>query len=510
MAPNAQVVSLKVRPIQSVDLCFEVTGVISEQNFALAQFGARLSTFDLPSFYAGLLAPAGVATRPGLLKFDSAAIRSALTSGTNGGPLLFALRAENVKALLDKEIKARENAFYKRYVRTTDVITLTRQFFQPTAAMPTAPAITKPDRLDALADLAQAQRDALNNAYVHDPSMSGVARVTTTKTISVANIVIGDITSGSKDIANIITNVASLTNVMVGTPITGDGIADSTTIDSLDQANNKLTMSAAAMKTATGVSIMISNGVGSNSAASTFNQLAAGTPTTESNTVSKTNSDTTTTNKLIANTPTTSSRTRAVADPGFQQAESKGYTFRHPTNENETQNHRTQVSLLDERYQQFMFSQQLPFLETSLQNEIDSLDLEVKRLQVSFINSILVCPITGVVTGVFADVGDCVRAGDPVLRVERDDTILIVGTIKFRKLLQIGAKVDITTNLFDASPPTPVPLPQGTVVAIRGHDHEDERWDVIIQCPNLTDTLGVPTIPITYTFDYDDTEITIS
>jgi biotin carboxyl carrier protein len=508
MPTPAYVVSLKVRPIQSVDLCFEVAGVIGEQNFALAQFGARLSGFDLPTFYNGLLASAGAAARPGLLKFDSTAIHTALTSGASGGPLLFALRAENVKALLDKQIRSRENAYYKKYVRKADVITITRQFFQPTAATPPKPAITKPDRLDALADLSQSQRDALDAAYQADPSMTDVARVTTSDSVTCSNVITGDITNGSQDITNIITNV--LMNTIPGTPISGDGIPPDTVISSLDKLNNRLSMSKAASKTAARISFAIANGPKSSTDAGAFNKIPQDTATTSSHTQSKVNSDTTTKNQLGLDIQTSRTHTSTIADPTFQHSESKGYTFRHPRNENETQNHRTQVSLLDERFQQFIFSQHLPFLEFSVQNEIDSIDLEVKRLQVSFTNTILVCPIDGIVTGVFVDVGDCVQAGQPVMRVERDDTILIVGTIKYRKLLKLGDKVDISTNLFDQPPPAQVQLPQGTVVAIRGHDHEDERWDVIIQCPNPMDAANVPMIPINYNFDYDDTTIMIS
>jgi multidrug resistance efflux pump len=61
----------------------------------------------------------------------------------------------------------------------------------------------------------------------------------------------------------------------------------------------------------------------------------------------------------------------------------------------------------------------------------------------------LVTPINGLVTGVFCDLGDCVQAGQPVMRVENDDEVVIVGTIKFRGVLTVGASASITTNLGD-------------------------------------------------------------
>jgi hypothetical protein len=50
---------------------------------------------------------------------------------------------------------------------------------------------------------------------------------------------------------------------------------------------------------------------------------------------------------------------------------------------------------------------------------------------------------------------------------------------------------------------------KGAVVAIRGHDSDDEEWDVIIRCPNL-DAANNPIFPLNYNFDFDDTTIDIS
>jgi hypothetical protein len=51
----------------------------------------------------------GDPTRPGLLKFNSKAIHEAVAPS-----LLYALRAEPVKAALDKAIAMRENVFYQK------------------------------------------------------------------------------------------------------------------------------------------------------------------------------------------------------------------------------------------------------------------------------------------------------------------------------------------------------------------------------------------------------------
>ena len=52
--PAAKVHNLKVRPLQSVDLCFEVDGILGEQNAKMPMLGLPVIGFDFASFYAGL------------------------------------------------------------------------------------------------------------------------------------------------------------------------------------------------------------------------------------------------------------------------------------------------------------------------------------------------------------------------------------------------------------------------------------------------------------------------
>jgi hypothetical protein len=162
--------------------------------------------------------------------------------------------------------------------------------------------------------------------------------------------------------------------------------------------------------------------------------------------------------------------------------------------------------LLDEQFSQFMFAQNLPFLDTVFTNELKAIDLDVKRLQVAYLDTILLSPIDGVVTGVFRDMGDCVRAGQPVMRVENDTEVLLVGTLKFRGLISIGSTVSVTTKIFDSGVTLTT---SGKVVSVRGHDSEDEEWDVLVLCPNR-DAHGKPIFPINYNFDFDDTDLDIT
>jgi hypothetical protein len=73
----------------------------------------------------------------------------------------------------------------------------------------------------------------------------------------------------------------------------------------------------------------------------------------------------------------------------------------------------------------------------------------------------------------------------------------------------VGQTAKVTTKVFDSSTSLTV---AGKIVAVRGHDSEDEEWDVVIRCGNRIngDPNGVPILPINYNFDYDDTSIDLS
>ena len=112
-----------------------------------------------------------------------------------------------------------------------------------------------------------------------------------------------------------------------------------------------------------------------------------------------------------------------------------------------------------------------------------------------------------VVTGVYKNPGDCVGAGEPVIRVEDNTTIFLLGTFVYRGAIKVGSTVSVTTNLFDAGgAPTSV---SGSVVALRSRG-DDDQWDVVVQCTNPLDGSGAPTFPSGYVFDYDNTTVTVT
>jgi HlyD family secretion protein len=203
-----------------------------------------------------------------------------------------------------------------------------------------------------------------------------------------------------------------------------------------------------------------------------------------------------------ANTQTV---TNAYSQKPTNSSLNTDYAYRMPTAENDAQYQRGQISLLDEQYAQFMFTQNLKFLQTVFNNELNSIDLDIKRLQIAYLNTLLLSPIDGIVSGLFRDPGDCVKAGQAVLRVENEAQIYLVGTIICRSLLTLGSKMAVETKLF-GDPAGSNLILTGSIVSIRGHDAKDDIWDVMILCNNQDRfNNNQPILPLNYNFDYDDT-----
>jgi hypothetical protein len=192
------------------------------------------------------------------------------------------------------------------------------------------------------------------------------------------------------------------------------------------------------------------------------------------------------------------------------------YGFRVPYSEAAAQFERAQISLIDQEFQQFMYTQNFPNLATVFANELNSIDSNVFRLQIAFLDTILMSPITGIVTGIYKNPGDAVKAGEPVVRVEDNSTIYLVATLIHRGPIVIGvppplpppanSTVTVETSLFGASGPKTSLT--GSVVSARGH-RDDDKWDLVVKCTNPLDAFGNPTFPLGYHFDYDDTTVSI-
>jgi biotin carboxyl carrier protein len=202
--------------------------------------------------------------------------------------------------------------------------------------------------------------------------------------------------------------------------------------------------------------------------------------------------------ELVTSTSQKSSEAQTITNTG--------YDYHVPSIEAEAQNVRAQISLIDEQYAQFIDEQQLPSLKQIFANELKMIDLNLKKLQVAYLNTILLSPINGVVTGVFADAGDSVKAGQVLIRVENNTKVLLETTLVYRDSISVGDTVTVQTSLF--SNPANSATISGTVVAARG-DSDDDRWNIVVNCDNR-DSNGQEILPLHYSFDHDDTSITIS
>jgi HlyD family secretion protein len=182
------------------------------------------------------------------------------------------------------------------------------------------------------------------------------------------------------------------------------------------------------------------------------------------------------------------------------------YGFRMPSIESQAQNLRAQISLADEQFAVLLKNPPSLYAPSNLaqffNNELNSMDGQVYRLQIAYLNTILFSPIAGTVTGIYKNPGDAVAAGEPVIRVENNAVILLVATLIFTGIIEIGDTVTVTTKLFDTARTVTV---TGRVVAARGKRADDE-WEMIVQCNNL-DGSGFPIFPLGYHFDYDNTTV---
>ena len=189
-----------------------------------------------------------------------------------------------------------------------------------------------------------------------------------------------------------------------------------------------------------------------------------------------------------------------------QTISTKDYAYRIPYFECAAQNERAQISLTDEYFAQFMYTQSFPNLSTIFSNELAMIDSDVQRLQLAYLATYLMSPIRGTVTGVYKNPGDAVRAGEPVVRVENNYEVFLLATLVYRGLIAVGSTVMVETKLFDSS--SPVLQVKGTVVSARGRSRDDQ-WDAVIRCVNVKEDLSGLFFPLNYHFDYDDTTLSI-
>ena len=181
--------------------------------------------------------------------------------------------------------------------------------------------------------------------------------------------------------------------------------------------------------------------------------------------------------------------------------------FTVPSLEAAAQHERSQISLMDEQFEHFMSIQNLPFLGEIFENELNSIDCDVHRLQALFLGSFLLPAVGGTVTAIYKNPGEEVKAGEPVVRIEDDHEVYIVGSLICHEQISIGSKVEIETERFKS--PSPKTKVTGRVDAVRGRQ-DDEHWEVIIRFDANHPSGKNPVFPLGYKFDRQRTSVSVS
>ncbi|WP_172125271.1 HlyD family efflux transporter periplasmic adaptor subunit [Devosia sp. 919] len=182
-----------------------------------------------------------------------------------------------------------------------------------------------------------------------------------------------------------------------------------------------------------------------------------------------------------------------------------GHEYQIPPADNRARYLRSEIALRQERLAAYRLVSLNTHENVLFQRAMTA--SEVRKIQLAYVDTFLMAPFDGVITAVFHNVGDFVAVGQPVVRLENDRTVFLVGTIKCRGLVRIGYNAELTTQLF-GEPGAPPVVINGVVSAIRGHDPADEQWNVIIRCDNQGPTGRL--LPLNYHFDFDATEITLT
>ncbi|MGF6870594.1 hypothetical protein [Paraburkholderia sp. MM5477-R1] len=392
---------------------------------------------------------------------------------------LAALRAEPRKATLEKAISLRQNAYLTKYAKQDTIISFARQYyFNPPDFGLKGPANpdSKTARLSSLNNINEGRWQVLNDAYAN----AGRAAEAEGVVDAVISTLSSD-TSGFGYAANSQTD-ETLIVTPTGSSNTLGALQPNAPPKPWDTPQGPGPYSAAAPSSAASLW-----------GASTWAAIGQTSGTSASGEVG-------------SSYQTNSNASQAHVD---QQVQTYSQAFRHPFYDELAKYQRAQISLIDQRFAALQASQNIPDLATIFGNERVSIDADVYQLQIAYLNTILMSPIPGVVTGVYKNLGDPVRAGEPVLRVEYSDVVLIEAIVIFRGPIVVNqTTVTITTALFGSSAGKPTSI-SGYVVAARSHDGDD-TWHLIVECLNQDGSSPPnPIVPSGYRFDPDDTSVTI-
>lgn len=218
--------------------------------------------------------------------------------------------------------------------------------------------------------------------------------------------------------------------------------------------------------------------------------------------------------------------TEVTTQPGYANtpytisSEFHDHIFRTPGNDAIAALIRAKVTLQDQLITELLKWQNATHFKEVSANQLTVVDQQVRIRQLALLETIVLSPIDGMVTAVLASPGDRVVAGQPLLRVESDAKIYLVGTIVYRGFIAAGtATAKVTTTSALGVPGNQLEF-DGTVVAARGNATGEDRWDVVIavnppdgKLPFGSKNQGFASaygIPLHYTFGTDDTTVAIA
>lgn len=194
-----------------------------------------------------------------------------------------------------------------------------------------------------------------------------------------------------------------------------------------------------------------------------------------------------------------------------QRSEADQVAFSHPPLDNKMTDSQLQLSVMLERMKQRLEGLRVTHLDRIIENELRAMDQEIRRIQLNFAHTFLHSPMNGVITAIYKDLGESVAAGEPVLRIENDTTVYLIGTIIAKGALSVGQQCTIFSDDFmESGQPFKSDAMtlgvSGELLAVRGHSRDNDEWEVLIEVANRRSD-GSTIFPLHYEFDRSNARI---
>jgi len=448
---DGKIRSLLVRPSQSADLSFNMAGVIDRMHATKAKLGAKIVAADT-SVLSDLYPRLGerVTGNDAKLKFSPDAIETELANH-----LIFALRNQSIKVGLSQLLNQREISFLQRFKRKSEIVAKYQTLY--------------PQSPDTVGDWSDVREST---------PISTLGKLDALKKASGGRFEKLRGEYGTEGLKRNTVNTATPSGTFTTAVQAKGHPIFSTQPTEVSQAETQI------KKPDDSVYQKIAHGAVSNTRLDEWKTV----------------------DQALQSSTTTYASFHTDTDIALA-------SFLHRPTENVAAFLRQRLGMDERELEEFLFSLGIPELSRIMDAELETLDLEVRKLQLNYAHSFLTSPIPGRVTAVYKDIGESVSVGEPVVRVENDEKLLLVGTINFRGAIRVteagadGPVTIVTTRLFETA--DTLTIPKVKIAAIRGQDRDNDEWDVILECDNPV-VGGHPILPLNYQFDRDNTRITVS